>query len=161
MGDLAMHKIGKLVTQCLQRFKLEAGVKRNQLPLIWEEVVGRELANRTEPQGVRNQVLYVKVESSSWMHQLHAQDVKRTILGQIDEKLGKGLVKDIRFVIGPVASQKEAPGEPGVKTRARLSRAEKDWIEEVISQLADPGLRQAAHQAMARQARTYKREVKR
>lgn len=155
-----MHKIGKLIGECLRRFKLEADVKRHQIPSVWEEVAGKELADRTEPEGVRNQVLYVKVESSSWMHQLHAQDVKRAILRQIDEKLGRGLIKDIRFVIGPVAPKEKGADQPGSRRRGRLSRAKKEWIEEVVSQLTDPRLRQAARKAMADQARASKGQGK-
>ncbi len=62
---------------------------------FWNEVVGREIAEKTRPQLIRGKVLWVNVSDSVWMQQLHFQ--KMMLLEKINERLGTDSIEDIRF----------------------------------------------------------------
>ncbi len=62
---------------------------------MWEAVVGPHIAKKASPEGVRNGILLVSVESSVWMQELTF--MKQQILERINQACESSGVKDIRF----------------------------------------------------------------
>jgi predicted nucleic acid-binding Zn ribbon protein len=79
----------------------------------WPEIAGREIAKQSRPAYIRNNILWIHVGSSVWMH--HLQSTKPQLLDKVRQALPKLTVHDIRWVLQPVA----APGDgrqPGSRT---------------------------------------------
>lgn len=82
--------------------------------------MGPTVAQNTEPVGLNRGVLYLWVKSSSWMQQLTF--MKDPILDTLNKKLGRPMIKNIRFTL----DRREVPGE---------AQAQKDF-KNVISKIA-------------------------
>jgi predicted nucleic acid-binding Zn ribbon protein len=62
---------------------------------LWPEVVGENIAKIAKAERVDEGILYIKVSSMTWRTELLFQ--KQSILEKISARLGKGIIKDIRF----------------------------------------------------------------
>lgn len=70
------------------------------LEAAWEKAVGEPGTKHTKPIDIREGVLVVHVDSSSWLHKLTMEKAK--ILAQIRNELGEGPVKDIKLRMGEI-----------------------------------------------------------
>ena len=80
----------------LRKSGLEKGVKQNTALLLWDEVVGENIAENTNPEKVEHGTLLVTVENSSWRQELVFK--KKEIIDKLNNKIGKKTIKDIRFI---------------------------------------------------------------
>jgi predicted nucleic acid-binding Zn ribbon protein len=67
---------------------------------LWDEVVGKPIAQNARPAAFKGKLLIVHVSSSSWIHQL--QFLKNDMIAKLNTALGKSLVAEIKFKIGPL-----------------------------------------------------------
>lgn len=67
---------------------------------LWDGAVGHAIAENTRAAAFRGNLLIVHVSSSTWIHHLHF--LKRDLIEQINRALGKKLVGDIKFKVGPL-----------------------------------------------------------
>ncbi|HCC53678.1 MAG TPA: DUF721 domain-containing protein [Desulfobulbaceae bacterium] len=97
----APEKIIRIDSLFAELFKKKQWDKRLGLHAVfldWPQVVGPEIAERTEPQVIRGTVLWIAVSDSVWMQQLHLQ--KQALLEQINANVrGSEKISDIRFQI--------------------------------------------------------------
>jgi len=70
------------------------------LGAAWEKAIGEAGTKHAKPIDIREGVLVVHVDSSSWLHKLTME--KARILAQIRGELGEGPVKDIKLRIGEI-----------------------------------------------------------
>jgi predicted nucleic acid-binding Zn ribbon protein len=138
------HRLGKILENYLSRAGLQPRIQEQRIIDAWERMVGKAIAEMTEPVRVKNRVLQVKVTNSVWMHEL--QFHKKLIIQKLNECTGDPVVQDLWFFIGEKETGKEVPPEGGKKKRERkardLSKEEKDRIEREISHLEDPEMRE-------------------
>ncbi len=66
---------------------------------LWTDAVGETIAGNAQPAAFKGRMLVVHVNSSAWLHQLRF--LKADIIEKVNAALGKPLVDDIRFRIGP------------------------------------------------------------
>jgi len=66
---------------------------------LWDETMGAAIAENARPAAFKDQLLIVHVISSPWMQQL--QFLKKDIIQKLNSALGKNLVREIKFKIGP------------------------------------------------------------
>ena len=67
---------------------------------VWVKAAGEAAAKHAKPVDIREGVLVVHVDSSSWLHKLTME--KAGILAQIKNELGESPVKDIKLRIGEI-----------------------------------------------------------
>ena len=138
------HRLGKILENYLSRAGLHQRIWEQRILDAWERMVGKAIAEMTEPTRVRNRVLQVKVTNSVWMHEL--QFHKKLIIQKLNEGTGAPVVQDLWFFIGEKEAGKEIPPEGSRDKRERqardLSREEKDRIEREISHLDDPEMKE-------------------
>ena len=67
---------------------------------LWDGVVGHAIAENTRAAAFKGSLLIVHVSSSTWLHHLHF--LKRDLIDKINQALGKKLVGDIKFKVGPL-----------------------------------------------------------
>jgi predicted nucleic acid-binding Zn ribbon protein len=65
---------------------------------VWEEAVGKAIANHTHPVWIKNRCLRVTVSDSIWLQEL--EYVKETIIAKLNGKLGRDAVEKIDFRFG-------------------------------------------------------------
>jgi predicted nucleic acid-binding Zn ribbon protein len=78
-----------------------------QLVDNWPSIVGETLSGKSEPNMLKNGILYVNVANSAWLHEMSY--MKDIILFKANQILGKKLIKTIKLTIGPVDSKKSNP----------------------------------------------------
>jgi len=121
--------------------KMDRAPQREQLRIwdIWEEAVGPRIAERAQPETLRNSVLVVAVSSSVWMQELSF--LKQKILDRLQQKLAPGTIKDIRFKLG--AMQRDRAGGYGSAPPPELSAEEQEMIARQTASIQDPELRES------------------
>jgi len=67
---------------------------------VWDSSVGDVVSKNAKPAAFKGRTLLVYVTSSTWIHQL--QFLKEEIIAKLNKSLGKTLIDDLKFKIGPV-----------------------------------------------------------
>ncbi len=91
-----MEKIGPLLGRVVKELGLEKRIEEYRVIDEWESIVGSAIAERTEPVMVERGRLAVKVKSSPWLFEMRMREAD--ILDKIAERLGEGVIREIRFV---------------------------------------------------------------
>jgi hypothetical protein len=158
---MSPHPLGKILENCLCRAGLQQRIHEQRILDAWEPMVGKAIAEMTEPIRVRNRVLQVKVINSVWMHELQFR--KKLIIQKLNEWAGDPGVQDLWFFIGEKGSGKAVPSEGGKNKRERqardLSREEKDRIEREVSHLDDPEMREILWRVFSKGLTCDKRRI--
>ncbi len=92
--------IGNIINRVLKTYRYESDEDLAQVWSLWDSAVGETISKNTKPSAFKGKLLLVNVASSTWMHQL--QFLKKNIIKKINDSLGKRLVEEIKFKIGPV-----------------------------------------------------------
>jgi predicted nucleic acid-binding Zn ribbon protein len=72
--------------------------QRRQIRQVWEAVVPPSLLAQTRLVDLRRKELWVEVSASPWVQEL--QFLKPKILLELENAVGAGVVKDLRFRLG-------------------------------------------------------------
>jgi hypothetical protein len=136
---MAPDRLGKILNPYLARVGLLRKMEEQKVLDCWEGIVGKAVAEATQPFRVRNRVLQVKVINSGWMHEL--QFHKEMIIRKLNELVGRPAVQELWFFIGEKEREKEIPskgarGREAGRTR-ELSQEERERIEREIAHLRD------------------------
>lgn len=122
----------------------------------WERVVGPQAAAATEPESVREGVLFVRTKSAVWSQELTF--LKARILAELNRRIGRPVIKDLVFHAQGVT--KDAPREtpPRLPDEAEIAAvrlppeehaALRERLESLIA-IPDGALRQAIARRMIR-----------
>jgi hypothetical protein len=144
---------GTLLRELLARWGMEGKLREYQAFLVWDEVVGPQIAVRAQPAKIRSGVLEVRVDQPVWMQQL--QLMKPKILARLNERLGDRVINDIFWRRGRIDRASSAPGieqsAPNHRAHAPLSPEDRAAIEAALAPVADPALRQGIRSLLTRQ----------
>lgn len=134
------ERIGGLLKQVFGARGMEERLNRYQAWLIWDQVVGKQIAARARPLRFRQGVLEVQVDHPVWMQQL--QMLKPQILEKLNRQLPNAKIEDIflRKAPTPYAVKPQVPA-PIKLQLAELTDAERQQIDQLLEPLADPELR--------------------
>lgn len=92
--------IGDILNGVLKTCRHDCDWELLQVWRLWESAVGDAIATNTKPEAFKGKLLLVLVNSAPWMHQL--QFLKKDIINKVNQALGKEMIHDIKFKIGPV-----------------------------------------------------------
>lgn len=140
----APEKITRIDSLFAELFKKRQWDKRLALHAVfrnWPQVVGPEIAERTEPQVIRGTVLWIAVSDSVWMQQLHLQ--KQALLERINANVrGSEKISDIRFQVDAALGEEKmlADSPPSAAPKPVDPEAQKGF-EGLISAIGDSELR--------------------
>ena len=95
MSQKRFARVGELLPTVLKSIGLGQRLKEQEVLGIWAQVVGEEIAARTQPLRVDKGVLYVRVDHSAWLHELHFME--KEILRKLKEKAPDVELVRIRF----------------------------------------------------------------
>jgi len=121
-------RAGDLVDKLLQGLGLDEKLHQYRALIIWEDVVGPQIAARTKPVRIREGILEVNVDQPTWMQQL--QLMKPKILAQLNAELGKATIKDLFLKRGKINLRLDKQPEPPPAWRmVQLNDSEKKQVE--------------------------------
>ncbi|HUV49442.1 MAG TPA: DUF721 domain-containing protein [Anaerolineae bacterium] len=93
--------IGGVINNFLKTCRHESDQELVKIWNLWNSAVGDVVAENTRPAAFKGRLLLVHVVSSTWMHQL--QFLKTDIIAKVNDALGKDMVGEIKFKIGPLS----------------------------------------------------------
>ena len=128
---------------------------RYRVWLVWDKVVGEQIAARARPLRVRDKILEVRVDHPVWMQQL--QMLKPQILKKLREQLPDCDIEEIYLRRGnPQPRQREESAEQLDWQRQELSEAEQQEIDRILEDVADPELKGEMRRLFSRQKQLEK-----
>ena len=113
-------RLGDALKSVLQRIDPDKCLKAYRVWVFWAEEVGEAIATRAQPAELRGGLLSVRVNSPAWMQELHF--MKDTIRERLNSRLGEELIRDIRFVAGPVVGRPNIGPVPAPSDTAATSK---------------------------------------
>lgn len=93
--------IGDILNSVFKTCRRDRDEELSKVWNLWDNAVGDVIAKNARPEAFKGRILLVHVNSPPWMHQL--QFLKKDIIKKINTALGKDLVQDIKFKIGPIS----------------------------------------------------------
>lgn len=148
-------RAGDVVDKLLKGLGLDERLHQYRALIIWDEVVGPQIAARTRPVRIREGVLEVNVDQPTWRQQL--QLMKPKILAQLNAELGKATIKDLYLKRGKVNVRAEKQKEPPPAWRmVQLDESEKKQVEDLLTAIEDPELHDEMERFLLKQMRLLK-----
>lgn len=92
--------IAGVLQKALAAYRAEGDGELVKVWELWDGAVGHAIAENTRAAAFKGNLLIVHVSSSTWIHHLHF--LKRDLIETINRALGKKLVADIKFKVGPL-----------------------------------------------------------
>lgn len=89
--------VGDILQKSLKAYRKKKDLGMIKIWDLWEDAVGKEIAENAKPAAFKGDVLLVHVNSSPWMH--HLQFLKKDIIDKINSKMGKDMVGELKFKI--------------------------------------------------------------
>jgi predicted nucleic acid-binding Zn ribbon protein len=136
--------LGEVLGHLLKSSGLKRRIQEQKILDSWEKAVGAAIAERTQPMGVKNRMLQVRVSSSVWMQEL--QFMKGLILQKIHEQTGNHSLQDLRFFLGEMESSdggvRKKEEEKGGESSSGLTAEERERIEKALSGIHDSEMRE-------------------
>lgn len=87
--------IGDAVKEFLQSQGFTEKIEQADVVRMWPEIAGDKIASMTEAKRISKGLLTVKVADSAWRNELVY--MRETLRKKINSRIGKELVKDIKF----------------------------------------------------------------
>lgn len=150
--------IGSLLGEILEKPGIGEQITRHQAWLVWDQVVGKQVARHARPLRLRQGVLEVQVDHPVWMQQL--QMLKPLILEKITDKVPRAGITEI--YLRKSAREFPAPPEPQAAPQAppwqdvELTDAEKERIHSQLAAISNPELRRELFSLFSRQMKLNK-----
>ena len=107
----------KALHSVLSRYGAAKEIREHRILIHWIKIVGPRVAAHTTPDALSKGTLWVRVDSSSWMHQLSF--LKEEIRAKANELCGEEIVSELRFHLG---RPKERSNDP-IAAAARIRRS--------------------------------------
>jgi len=132
---------GKLLKQFLGDKGIDDRLNRYQAWLIWDKVVGEQIANRARPLRFRQGILEVQVDHPVWMQQL--QMLKPKIIEKLNQQIPNAGIEDLylRKSSKPIVRPKQAEPEAPKWQQIELTDEDMAQIEKLLEPLADGELK--------------------
>ncbi len=93
-----VKKLGDILRGTVTLVK-RAGKKNKSLREKWKEVAGETISSHTEVGMVKSGVLYIAVDSATWLHHISGFK-KEELLTSIQNEFKRGYISDIKFRVG-------------------------------------------------------------
>jgi len=88
--------LGNILEKTLKKRGLEKKILGEKAVLLWERVVGPQIAQKSSAFKVEGSILFVRVKSPCWRNELFF--IKKKIIDKLNQHIKKRLIKDIVFV---------------------------------------------------------------
>ncbi|MEA3464676.1 MAG: DUF721 domain-containing protein [Thermodesulfobacteriota bacterium] len=144
-----------LVQGLLGNLGISNKIEQHRIWAVWEEAVGKQVAQYATPARIRNNVLEIKVIHPVWMQQL--QLLKPRLLQQINAHLGDTPITDLYLRRGQIKKEPLIVAEPTAPL-PELDAQELNRIHQLTNQVQDDEVRSAIEELLQKQRRLDKRD---
>ncbi|MHC4139016.1 MAG: DciA family protein [Planctomycetota bacterium] len=97
-NETEVKKLGDVLSNSVLSVK-RAGKRNKNLREKWKNVAGEVISGHTEVGVVRKGVLYIDVDSATWLHHISSFK-KEELLASIQNEFKRGYISDIKFRVG-------------------------------------------------------------
>ena len=107
------YGLGSLISRSLRGLDLERRVQEQACLLVWDEVVGEQVAGAAQPEFVKDGRMFVTTKSPVWANELTFY--KSDMIARLNQRVGAPVLTEIVFKAGRVRKRPAsgAPGESG------------------------------------------------
>ena len=150
--------IKSILQDVLSREELSKKMEESRALLLWNDVASN-LAARTEPTGIRQGKMVVRVTDSVILHQLTF--LKSKFIHKINLMMGRRVIKDIIFRVGQIEKKKEEETENRDEYIRRLqmmelNQDELEQIDRTVAEVEDGEIRDSLRQLFISQSKLFK-----
>jgi predicted nucleic acid-binding Zn ribbon protein len=132
-----MKKLAFIIPDAVGRDEILRMARAQRALRRWSDIVGPELAKRSQPDRFERGTVWVAVTGSAWAQELRM--IKEKILERLrDACQEKDLFKDVRFGVRPIV---KPPAQPEPKAAA----APRPHEDRTIREIAEERLRSRRH----------------
>lgn len=140
MSGAGFTRLDKAMEATLERLGLGVGAANVVVHRVWSEVVGEEVARRSQPGLLRNGRLEVTVTDAVWIQQLTM--LKPKILSGLESRVGSGIIRDIFFTLGTPASSAPERQRPTRRRSRRITPQMQEEVESILRPIQDQECRE-------------------
>ncbi len=97
-GKMEVKKLGDMLQDTVMSVK-RAGKTNKSIKEKWKIVAGDIISNHTEVGMVKSGVLYIEVDSATWLHHISGFK-KEELLTSIQKEFKRGYISDRKFRVG-------------------------------------------------------------
>ena len=94
----AEKKLGDMLQDAVTSVKRERS-RNKSLREKWKKAVGEDISSHTEVRMIKSGVLYVEVDSATWLHHVSAFK-KEELLTSMQNEFKRGHISEIKFRVG-------------------------------------------------------------
>ncbi len=105
MKKKGMISLKEALENYFKEKKWDKKLKGYQVINYWEEVVGEEIAQHSQPTKIQDQTLFLRVKSNVWANELNLR--KGELIQKFNLKAGEEMISDIRFKVQPSQFNKQ------------------------------------------------------
>lgn len=153
------QSVNSLLKEMLGKPGFGEQINRHQAWLVWDKIVGDQIAARARPLRLRKGVLEIAVDHPVWMQQL--QMMKVQILARIQEQVPKAGITDLYLRkaghSAAVAKTSTAPQKSPPIEDINLSNAERSHIDQLVQHIENPELQQELRRFFCLQAKLQRK----
>jgi len=153
------QSVNSLLKEMLGKPGLGEQISRHQAWLVWDKIVGDQIAARARPLRLRKGVLEIAVDHPVWMQQL--QMMKTQILAKIQEQVPKAGITDLYLRKAghstATAQVGKAPQKSPPIEDIKLSNAERSHIDHLVERIENPELQQELRRLFCLQAKLHRK----
>ncbi|MBD1400166.1 DciA family protein [Pelovirga terrestris] len=153
------QSVNALLKEILAKPGLGEQITRHQAWLVWDKIVGRQIAARARPLRLRKGVLEIAVDHPVWMQQL--QMMKTQILAKIQQQIPKAGITELylrKTGHPPTTGQpRTAPQKAPPLEDIKLSAAERSHIDHLVKNIENPELQGELRRFFSLQAKLHKK----
>ena len=92
--------IRDVVSKVIGKIEKQGPGKKEKIVAGWKKAAGEKAASHSRPVSIRQKVLTIEVDSSTWFYALNLK--RASILKDIRKELSEYRVEDVRFRIGDI-----------------------------------------------------------
>lgn len=93
MRKTETQRLGDVINQYLDALKLKGKMNQARIGKHWQELMGHNIAKKTEKIYIKNEVLYIYLHSSVLRNELLM--MKSKLIDALNKKMGDGYIKEI------------------------------------------------------------------
>jgi len=104
------YGLASLISGSLRALDLERRVKEQACLVVWDEVVGEQVAGAAQPDFVKDGRLFVTTKSPVWANELTFY--KSDIIARLNQRVGAPVLTEIVFKAGRIRKKQAVAGPP-------------------------------------------------
>jgi hypothetical protein len=138
--------VGELLVSAVPQLEDRLLVQR--LRRAWVDLVGPDVARRTQPQALVNGCLHIVVDNSPWLHEmtLRAPDLTARLGARFPS------VRSVRLALGAPPAEEPPPAARPAPRPSGLSDEDRRAIDAAAAAIPDPDVAASARRLLARAA---------